>query len=53
MNGWVIVFMPGEVVYDMYDETPFPKNSLKRRLVKGGLKTFLAAAQLWYWFRAA
>ena len=51
---WVIVVMPGGDIYDMYSEKPsgHVAPSLRRRLLKGGLKTMFAAAQLWYWIRS-
>jgi hypothetical protein len=50
--NWVIIVMPGGDTYDMYSETPMSRPSLKSRLLRGGLKTFLAAAQVWFWMRA-
>ena len=49
--NWVIIVLPGGDSYEMYSEMPTTKPSFRRRLLKGGLKTFLAAAQLWYWVR--
>ena len=50
--NWVIIVMPGGDTYDMYSEAqPLKNPSLKSRLVKGGLKTVFAAAQVWYWWR--
>ena len=52
MNGWVIVYLPGGDVYDMFDEAYSPvKSSFRKRLLRGGVKTFLAAAQLYWWLR--
>ena len=50
--SWVIIVMPGGDIYDMYSEKPMSRPSLKSRLLRGGLKTFLAAAQVWFWMRA-
>ena len=50
MQGWVIVYLPGGDVYDMFDDTPV-KSSLQKRLLRRGVKTFLAVAQLWWWLR--
>lgn len=51
MNGWVIIYLPGGDIYDMLDETLPPKSSFQKRLMRRGVKTFLAAAQLWWWMR--
>ena len=52
MNGWVIVYFPGGDVYDMFDEDyPTKSPSFRKRLVRRGVKTFLAAAQLYWWFK--
>ena len=52
MNGWVIVYMPGGIVYDMFDDSPGKKTSLRKRLLRSGVKTFLAVAQLYWWLKA-
>jgi hypothetical protein len=53
MNGWVIVYMPGgPFVYDMFDDSPGKKTSFRKRLVRSGVKTFLAVAQLYWWLKA-
>ena len=51
MNGWVIVYLPGGDVYDMFDDSPVKKRSFRSRVMRGGVKTFLAAAQLYWWLR--
>ena len=52
MNGWVIVYLPGGDIYDMFDDSPVKKpSSLRSRVMRGGVKTFLAAAQLYWWLR--
>ena len=51
MNGWVIIYLPGGDLYDMLDMTPLKRTPFRKRLLKGGVKTFLAAAQLWWWLR--
>ena len=50
MNGWVIVYMPGGIVYDMFDDSPI-KSTLHKRLMRRGVKTFLAVAQLYWWLK--
>jgi hypothetical protein len=50
MNGWVIVYLPGGDIYDMLD-THVPQNSLQKRLLKRGIKTFLVVVQLWWWIK--
>jgi len=52
MNGWVIVYLPGGNIYQMFDETPSKNPNLRKRLLHGGIKTFLAATQLWWWLRS-
>ena len=52
MNGWVIVYLPGGDIYDMLDEgAVVKKRSFRSRVMRGGVKTFLAAAQLYWWLR--
>ena len=51
MNGWVIVYLPGGDVYDMFDEAPVKSSSFRKRLLRRGVKTFLAVAQLYWWLR--
>jgi hypothetical protein len=50
MNGWVIVYLPGGDVYDMLD-TSSSTTSLRKRLIRKGIKTFLVAIQLWWWVK--
>ena len=52
MNGWVIVYLPGGDIYDMFDDSPVKKSSFRTRVMRGGVKTFLAAAPLYWWLRA-
>ena len=52
--NWVIIVMPGGDTYDMFSDVldqPLKSPSIKSRLVKGGLKTIFAAAQVWFWLR--
>ena len=51
MNGWVVIYLPGGDVYDMFDETPTKKSSFRSRLARRGIKTCLAVAQLYWWLR--
>ena len=51
MTGWVIVYLPGGDVYSMLDMTLPPKASLAKRVARTGLKTLLAAVQVWFWVR--
>ena len=50
MNGWIIVYMPGGDVYEMFDDV-LPESTFKKRLLRTGIRTFLAAAQLWWWVK--
>ena len=50
-SGWVIVYVPGGDVYQMLDSSPTGKTSLKRRILKGGVKTVLACVQLYWWLK--
>ncbi len=50
MNGWVVIYLPGGDVYDMFDDTP-TKSSFRSRLARRGIKTFLAVAQLYWWLK--
>ena len=49
-SGWVIVYVPGGDVYQML-ESPTGKTSLKKRILKGGVKTVLACVQLYWWLK--
>ena len=51
MQGWVIIYMPGGNVYDMYSETDPIKSSFRKTLMRRGIKTFLAVVQLYWWLR--
>ena len=52
MNGWVIVYLPGGAVYDMLEAPQKPgKKSFHKRLLRRGIKTFLAVAQLYWWIK--
>ena len=49
-SGWVIVYVPGGDIYQMLDPGgSFPKTSLKRRFLRGGIKTVLTCVQLYWW----
>ena len=51
-SGWVIVYVPGGDIYQMLDPGgSFPKTSLKRRFLRGGIKTVLTCVQLYWWIR--
>ena len=51
-SGWVIVYVPRGNIYQML-EGPAKQagQTIKQRIVRSGIKTFLAAAQLYYWLR--
>ena len=51
MQGWVIVYVPGGTIYQMLDETQEQKTSIKGRILRGSVKTFLACAQLYWWLK--
>jgi hypothetical protein len=48
-SGWVIVYIPGDV-YQML-EGPIKNKTIKQKIIRTGIKTFLAAAQLYYWLK--
>ena len=49
-SGWVIVYVPGGDIYQMLDPCT-PKNSLRKRILKGGIKTLLTCVQLYWWIK--
>jgi hypothetical protein len=52
MQGWVIVYVPGGDIYQLLDPTPGkPQGALTRRILKGGIKTLLTCAQLYWWLK--
>ena len=52
-SGWVIVYVPGGNIYQLLDYgSPTEKTSLKSRLIKGSLKTFLTCVQLYWWIKS-
>jgi len=51
-SGWVIVYVPGGDIYQILDPYPGPeKKSLKKRVIKGTIKTILTCAQLYWWLQ--
>ena len=50
-SGWVIVYVPGGNIYQMLDVGGSEKQSLRRRILSGSLKTFLTCAQIYWWFK--
>ena len=51
MKGWVIIYLPGGDVYDMLEDSLPPKSSFRKQLMRKGVKTFLAVAQLYWWLK--
>ena len=53
-SGWVIVYVPGGNIYQMLDDTLMgtKKQSLRRRILSGSLKTLLTCAQLYWWIKS-
>ena len=52
-SGWVIVYVPGGNIYQMLDSaSPTQKQSLRRRILNGTLKTVLTCAQIYWWFKS-
>ena len=51
MNGWVIVYLPGGDVYQIFDPGPVAPTTFSRKVFRRGVKTFLACAQLYYWIK--
>ena len=53
MDGWVIVYMPGGDVYQLFDPGgPSKSESLRRRILRNGVRTFLTCAQIYWWVRS-
>jgi len=53
MNGWVIVYLPGGNIYQILDTGgPTGKTTALQRVLKNSLKTFLTAAQLYWWIKS-
>mgnify|MGYP003711568993 CR=1 FL=1 len=50
-SGWVIVYVPGGNIYQMLEGPGKTGQTIKQRIVRSGIKTFLAAAQLYYWLK--
>ena len=51
-SGWVIVYVPGGDIYQMLDPGGTPgKTSLRKRILKGGIKTLLTCVQLYWWIK--
>ena len=51
-SGWVIVYVPGGNIYQMLEgPSSFAGLTIKQRVIRSGIKTFLAAAQLYYWLK--
>ena len=52
-SGWVIIYVPGGDIYQLLDPYPGPmqKKSLKKRVIKGTIKTLITCAQLYWWIR--
>ena len=55
MNGWVIVYLPGGDVYQLVDPGSAwgnKKKTVMQRVLRNSLKTFLTAAQLYWWIKS-
>ena len=50
-SGWVIVYLPGGDIYQLLAPEP-GKASIKKRVIKGAIKTILTCAQLYWWIRS-
>ena len=50
-SGWVIVYVPGGNIYQMLDVSS-EKQSLRRRILNGSVKTFLACVQIYWWIKS-
>ena len=51
MQGWVFVYLPGDLVYQVVAFSQ-NENSLKTQIVRKGLKLAFTVVQLWWWIRA-
>ena len=49
MNGWVIVYMPGGDIYQLFDPGGASKMPLRRRIVRNGVRTILTCVQIYWW----
>ena len=52
MNGWVIVYLPGGDIYQILDTCPTGKGTTLHKVIKNSIKTFLTAAQLYWWIKS-
>ena len=52
MQGWVIVYLPGGDVYQMFDPGPGGSKSFSRKVVQHSLKAMLAFAQFYWWIKS-
>ena len=55
MNGWVIVYLPGGDIYQLVDPGSAwgnKKKTVMQRVLRNSLKTFLTAAQLYWWIKS-
>ena len=53
MDGWVIVYLPGGDIYQLVDPgSDNKKKTVMQRVLRNSLKTFLTAAQLYWWIKS-
>ena len=50
-SGWVIVYVPGGNIQMLEGPAKQAGQTIKQRIIRSGIKTFLAAAQLYYWLK--
>ena len=51
MQGWVIVYLPGGDVYQIFDGSSAAKTTLARKVLRRSLKTLFTCAQVYWWLK--
>jgi len=55
LQGWVIVYMPGSDIYQLFDPVGslqgMGKKTMTNRILQTGFKTILTCAQLYWWLK--
>ena len=53
MQGWVVVYVPGSVVYQAaVGEPGAHRKSLAKRVLRRSVKTLLTCAQIYWWIKS-
>ena len=51
MNGWVIVYLPGNNIYQMVEPYTKKCETITSKVIRGSVKTIVACAQIYLWFK--